>query len=295
MSKFKNTLNWNKLQEIKEEIVPALFTEHQFNLLEKKAKKEKLTASEKVEFSRSVSKRLKAINIIAGKENNWFVYGKEKMITERIDEAKTLIRQFSRQFKDKPILIGGSFLHSKKYNDIDIFVIEKYEKEDYKKDNYHINYLQASALESLFFNSLSKICISNFDLSGIKVEENITINQVISKYQEIRRDFSANNNSWAKIDLREFIVDCYYSSNKIILDSSQLKSILNNILYNKKKNKLIQKIFIQAILMGFESKKIKAILTNIIKSYKYLIREYKNKAYYQELIGDFQEVLNCAN
>ncbi|MBI2151135.1 hypothetical protein HYU21_00210 [Candidatus Woesearchaeota archaeon] len=298
MGIFEKELFWTRVQRFKDEIVPILFTEHQFDLLRKKAKQEKFTASEKVEFSRSISKKLKAISLMMGKENKLFVYDKGKILPERLKQAKKLLRKFSRRFKNKPIIIGGSFLYSERYNDIDIFVIEKYEKEDYEKNNYHINYLQPSALNSLFLNSLSKVCLSNFDLSMIKVEEKVTANQIISKYQEIQRDLASDNqknNNWLKIDLREFIIDCYYAGNKIILDSSQLRSILNNLLQKKNRKKLIQKMFVQAILMGFENKEVKAISINMIKSYKDLIKGYKNKKYYMELINTFHEVLNCAS
>lgn len=295
MGIFEESLLRTKLPHLKEEIVPALFTEHQFDLLQKKARQEKLTASEKVEFSRSISKKLQALNQIMGKRNRLFIYGKEKILPERLKKAKKLLRQFSRQFKNKPLLIGGSFLYSKKYNDLDIFVIEKYEKDDYKKDQHHINYLPPAALSSLFFNSLGKICLSNFDLSEIKVGEEITANQIISKYQEIRQDLAADNRSWLKIDLRDFIITCHYTSYQVILDSAQLRSSLNNLLSKKKKEKLIQKMFVQTLVMGFESKNIRAVSINMIKSYQDLIKEYQNKAYYEELIDDFREVLDCAS
>ncbi len=295
MRKLRTILLQTKLHNLKEEIVPTLFTKHQFDLMQKKAKQQKLTASEKVEFSRSISKKLKAISQIMDKENKLFIYGKEKIFPERLNKAKKHLQQFSRQFKNKPIIISGSFLYSSKYNDIDVFVIEKYQKEDYKKEDYHINYLQPSALNSVFFNSLSKICIANFDLSSIRVEEKITANQIISQYQEIKRDLANDNHHWLKIDLRDFIINCHYTNNQVILDSFQLKSIINNLIRKKNKEKLIQKMFVYAFLMGFENKEIKKLSRNMIKSYQDLVKEYHHKVYYKELINTFQEVLDCAN
>ena len=58
MRKLEFELNWKQIKQIKSEIVPALFTVHQFHLIEKRAKEQKMSNSEKNEFSRAVSKRV---------------------------------------------------------------------------------------------------------------------------------------------------------------------------------------------------------------------------------------------
>ncbi|MFH0701255.1 MAG: hypothetical protein V2A62_02350 [Candidatus Woesearchaeota archaeon] len=294
MVKLKNELNWTRLQHLKSEIVPVLFTEHQFNLINKKAQQQELTASEKVEFSRSVLKKIKVLAKIIGKEDN-FIYGQEKILPHRLVLAKKYLKEFSRRFRNKRIIISGSFLYSEKYNDIDTFVIEKYDKDDFHKENIHFNYLPPKALDSLFINSLRKICLTNFDLNYLTVKETITSSQIISKYQEIRQDLAENKPGWLKIDLRDFIINCYYASNRIILDPIQLKDLLNHYLEHKNKDKLIQKLFVNTLLTGFSNSEIKKISQQMIKSYREILKEYSHPEYYNPIINTFQEVLNCAD
>ncbi|MEK6938419.1 MAG: hypothetical protein AABX04_05220 [Nanoarchaeota archaeon] len=293
MVKLKREQGLVKLLNMKAEMVPVLFTEHQFHLIRKKAQQQRLTASEKVEFSRSVSKKITALAKVMGKEDI-FVYGQEKMIPERLVLAKKHLKRFSRRFRNKRIVIAGSFLYSKKYNDIDIFIIEEYDKDDFRENNLHFNYLPQKALNSLFLNSLRKICLANFHLSHLTVTETITSGQIISKYQEVRQDLAEKKPDWLKIDLREFIINCYYASNKIILDSIQLRDLLNHYFEHKNKDKLIQKLFVNTLLTGFPNSEIKKTSRQMIQSYREILKEYPHPKYYNPIINTFQEVLDCA-
>ena len=129
MRKLNYEINLDLFEKIEEEIVPILFTEHQFDLIIKKFSNKTLSQSEKNEFSRTISKKMNAINTILEKEtDNIFVYREENMLSARLSEAKKFIKQLSRKFKNKHIIISGSFLYKQKYEDIDVFVIEKLEK-----------------------------------------------------------------------------------------------------------------------------------------------------------------------
>lgn len=55
-----------------------------------------MSQSEKNEFSKTISKKMKAINKIK-EEENLFIYGKEEIMPERIKKAKTLIKNFPDQ------------------------------------------------------------------------------------------------------------------------------------------------------------------------------------------------------
>ena len=176
------------------------------------------------------------------------------------------------------IIIAGSFLYNKNYNDIDVFFISKYEKEDYRKENMHFNYLGLDAEGSLFLSSLSKICVSNFDLD-FPIKEEIDLNTIIAKYQEVLQDIGDNNKRWAKIDLRDFLIDCTYAAEGIILSSLQLKKRLEKTLKTKNKIKILEKIFIYAVLNGFEHTLVKSKSRSMLESYQELIQEYKNKKY----------------
>lgn len=294
MGKLLDWLNKEKLEENYSLLVPAIFTERQFELLDKKIQQRKLKPVEQVYFSHSIAKKIRAINSLTDLEKEYFIYGEREIIKERKEAAIKLLKKIERNHKKMKILISGSFLYYKKYRDIDIFIISEYEKEDYVRDKLHFNYLKPEVLESVFFSSLSKICVANFDLSFLKIKEKISISQIISKYQEIMKDISEKNYPWLKINLRDFILDCSYLSEGVILDSFQLKNRLEKILKKKNKTRLIEKMFVYAILNGFEAGEIKTISLKMIKSYRELIKSYKHKEYYSFLINSFKEVLNSA-
>jgi len=296
MSKLINQLNMEHLQVNHSLLVPSIFTERQFELLGKKVQEKKLNKVEQVYFSRAIAKKLQAISSLADLTERVFVEGEEKMIPERKKEAIKLLKTIERNHKGIKILIAGSFLYNKKYNDIDVFLISKYEKEDYRKNKVHFNYLNSDVVDSLFFSSLSKICVANFDLGFLKVKEEISLNQIITKYQEVMDDILNKNNKWLKIDLRDFIVDCNYVGEGVIMDSDQLRKVLDNLLRRKNKAKLINKLFVYSVLNGFKDKEVKTASLNMIKSYQDLMKKYsKFKEHHQVLINVFNEVLSCAS
>src|SRR3989338_1610806 len=106
MRKLNYHLDMEHLQKIKQDIVPVLFTEHQFGLIEKKLQTHQLTASEKNEFSRTISRKMKAVYAIMDQqEKDVYAYGKQKMIPSRLILAKKYLQMFARKFKNKHVLI----------------------------------------------------------------------------------------------------------------------------------------------------------------------------------------------
>lgn len=294
MSKLITQLNTNQLENNHQLLVPSIFTKRQFQLIKKKLQQRKLTPTEQVYFSRTINKKLKAISSLTGLKKRYFISGEEKMLPKRKKEAIKLLKKIERNHKNIKILIAGSFLHNKKYNDIDVFFISKYEKEDYKKDKIHFNYLPLKVLDSLFFSSLKKISIANFNSNFLKIKDKISLDQIISKYQEIVSDIDNKNYGWLKIDLRDFIIDCNYVSKGVILNSLQLKTFLDRLLKRKNRAKLIEKLFINTVLNGFNTRKIKSSSLYMINAYKELMKKYKHKRYHQTIINTFKEVLSCA-
>jgi hypothetical protein len=295
MSKLWEKLTIGQLKENNSLLVPAIFTHRQLELLQNKLQHKKLSNNEEAYFSRTVSKKLNAISSLIGMDKRYYLSGESEMLPERKKEALKILRKTERNHKGIKIILAGSFLYNKKYNDIDVFLITNYDKEDYWKDGIHYNYLPSDSLGTLFFDSISKISIANFDLNSIKVKEQPNINNLISKYQEVMQDINQKNTSWLKIDLRDLILECSYAEGKVVLNSKQLKHKLELILNHKKKTEVIQRMFVSAITNNFPSTKVKKISTNLIKSYKELMKEYRHKDYYGTLISSFQEVLNLAS
>ncbi len=296
MRRLSFNVNLNQLKQAKQDIVPTLFTEHQFKLINKKFRNQPLSPSERNEFSRSISKKIKAIYAILEKETGGiYVSGKEKMIPSRLHLAEKYLKRFSRKFKDKHVIISGSFLYSQKYNDIDVFVIYKYDKEDYVEGKFHINYLPEAAYHSLFFASLSKLCVSNQKLLAYSVTEKVNLDTLISLYQELFNDLGRRF-AGVKKTLREFLLQAAYLGKSSLPDSFELKQQVESILKLKHPSEIIKKFFVQAVVLGIKTQKALPEAKEMISSYKELIDEYpQHKAYYLDLISAFQEVVSIGS
>ncbi len=289
MRKLSYRLDVPYLRKIKVEIVPTLFTAHQFSLIEKKFLGKKMTASERNEFSRTISRKINAINALMNKESI-FIYGKEKILPNRLEKAKEYLHSFSRKFKNKPVLITGSFLYNQKYNDIDVFVMSKYEKNDYHHGQFHINYLAEESYHSLFFNSLRKVCVSNREITPGIIMEKITIDTLISLYQEVFNDLHRKF-AGVKRTLREFLLQAAYLSKSPLPASDELHQQVKAILMVKKPQQLIKRIFIHTIMIGTAPPKARREMKEMISSYQDIAKEYpQHKDYYNDLIDSFQEV-----
>ena len=282
-----------KFRAIKTSLVPVLFTEHQFQLIENKMSGKKLTPSEKNEFSRAVSKKMNAINKILEKETGGvFIYGKEKILPKRLVKSEKYIKDFSRKFKNKHVLISGSFLHAEKYNDIDVFVISKYDKNDFHEGNFHINYLTEDVYNSLFFASLKKMCISNKKIEYFKITEKINLDTFISTYQELFNDLNRNF-KLVKTSLRDFLLQASYLSKKQIIDSCDIKQQIAQILRLKRPKEIIKKIFVEVVVLGFKVKEALKTMKEMTKKYAEIMEEYsQHRNYYKEVMQPFQEVVS---
>ncbi|MDO8656416.1 MAG: hypothetical protein Q7K45_04200 [Nanoarchaeota archaeon] len=294
MRRLKYSLNTAHLRRIKAQIVPTLFTYHQFGLIEKKFQNKKMTSTEKNEFSRTVSRKMKAIHALMEKEDI-FVYSKERIRKDRLQQARQYIHRYSRIFRNKHIFITGSFLYQEKYNDIDIFVISKYDKKDYQEGKFHINYLSEDVYGSLFFRSASKLCISNKKMEWHEIKESLNQDTFISLYQELRHDMNIKFPGMKKT-LREFLLQAAYFSNLPFPASDELAEQINAILRIKEPSKIIQKIFVQTMILGFQGKRTVEDMKEMVSSYKEVMKEYpKHKEHYLDLIDGFQEVIALAS
>lgn len=293
MRKLEYDINMDYFREIKDYIVPVLFTQHQFGLIEKKAAGQKLTDSERNEFSRAISRKMKAVNAIMEKETgNIFVYGKERMIQSRLEKAKECLKEFSRKFKGKHIIISGSFLYNERYNDIDVFVVSRYEKEDYKEGEFHINYLTEDVYDSVFFASIRKLCLSNKKIRLQAIKEEINIESFVYTYQELFGDLDKKFVG-IRATLRDFLLESAFLSKSQIPDSFDIKQKIDIIMNAKRPKEIIKKIFVNSIVLGAERTEAVRLMEDMIRSYGDIMKEYKkHKDYYLDLIDAFREVIS---
>ncbi len=295
MRKLQWAFSLKQLQSAKAVLVPALFTKHQYHLLEKRCNNQHLTPSERSEFSRSISPKMNAIYSLLEKEtDSVFIYGKEKIKLKRIALGIKYLKKFSRQFKNKHVLITGSFLYKDYYKDIDVFVISKYDKVDYLKGKFHINHLPEEAYASLFFASARQVCISNQKIIPVEIKESINADTFTSLYQELFNDLDRHFPG-ARKTLREFLLQAAFLSQFSIPDSVQLHLQVEKILHAVKPKEIIKNIFVQSVVLSMGLEKTIFSLQEMISSYKELIMEYKqHKNYYEDLISAFQEVIAIA-
>lgn len=277
------SIDLDYFNDIKKEIVPILFTEHQFSLIIKRFTNKQLTLSEKNEFSRTISRKMKAINKIAKKEDI-ITYGK----TMREKKGKKIIKELSKRFKNKHILLTGSFLYKKHYNDIDIFVISKYDKEDYKKDNYHINYI--SSTSNLFFQSISKTCISNRKLNS-KFTEKPNLDRYISLFQELSNDIISRRKD-LKWMLKEFLLYSDFISGSGVLDSKELTGKYTIMANKKNLFRIVRNIFVNSVSLGITSNILRKDMKKMKKLYENSAKDNKqHQNYYLNMADAFSEVI----
>ncbi len=272
-----------QLEEItskSEELINAkLFTKRQIAVVKKKSQGEKLTLTERTYYYKFI---LPKINAIAPEEK---IYVNGSPIPERIHSAKKLLKKIQHKHRRQKIILSGSYLFSKKYNDIDIFIFSKYDKADYQQGKLHISFLPESALDSLFSLSISQTCVSNFkmenklpfvDLKNVLATYELLINEILNE-----EDYSST--------LRTFLLQVEYLSKRIILNPQQLSRIASRIsTISSVSRYLVDNLVIACSEHDFSQ------LHWEIENYLKLKEEYKESSNIPIYINTYQEVLKIA-
>lgn len=260
MRKLENYIKLESLETAKNCLVPHIFTENYYNILKAKVMGKKLSDNERYYFNHFIKKKLNGI--IELMEIDTMVNGKEFIRRDRLNKAITLLKKYSRKHKNMKMLISGSFLYNEKYNDIDVFVISKYEKEDYKDGKIHINYLPANIEKTLFFQSINAISVSNFK-SEEKVEEEFNISDILHLYEVVILLIIQKDDYLQ--ELRDLIVRLEYISNKVVLNSMQLKIITDKITKSKNPIQVINKYLIAKIINAYNRAVLRRTLNKFIE------------------------------
>ena len=182
-------------------------------------------------------------------------------------------------------MISGSFLFNKNYNDIDVFIFTKYEKEDYKKGKMHVNFLPENVIDSLFFSSLSEVSISNFYYIH-KNEFNVELNNVLQNY-ELLINSILNKENYQK-ELRDFLLNTEYISTGVILNTKQLYNLRRKI----NRTRIISNTLINALILGYNKNKLNS-LKKYIAGYRELLKQYKSSNL-NEYIQTYEKVIEIA-
>ena len=281
----ENFITLDMVNKNEDNLDGKIFTSLQLNILKKRLQKKELNVNERTYYYKYIKPKLEAMfSFFNISEIN--INGREYMADNRITKSVKILNQIRKKHKNKKIMISGSFLFNKDYNDIDVFIFTKYDKEDYKKGKIHVNFLPENAFDSLFFSSLSKISISNFSYTK-KNEFNMGLNNILQSYEFLINSI-LNKENYQK-ELRDFLLNIEYISKGIILNTRQLYSLRKKI----KSTKIVSNIFINAVILGYKKSILGNNLKKYIIDYKRLLKQYKSKNL-DEYIQTYEKVMELA-
>ncbi len=260
MRKLENYIKLGNLESSKKSLVPHIFTENYYNILRLRLAGKKLTENERYYYNHFIKKKLSGMMDLM--EIDMMIAGREFIRKDRISKAKSILKTYSRKHKGMKMLVSGSFLYNENYKDIDIFIISKYEKEDYREGNIHVNYLPADIEKTLFFQSINAISISNFRPDS-NIEEDFDINDMLHLYEVVIL-LMIQKDEYLQ-ELRDLIVRLEYASNKVILNSMQLKMITDKIIRSRNPKEVISKYLIAKIINAYNSAILRKTLTKFIE------------------------------
>jgi hypothetical protein len=260
----------------------------QISILKKKLRNIDLTRNEKTYYYKYIKPKILAMRKLLGLDNI-IICGKEHIINERINKAVDIMHKIEHKHKNKKIMITGSFLFNKEYNDIDVFIFTKYTKQDYVKGKLHINYFPESTINALFFASISKISISNFQYEN-KENFDINIDNVLRSYENII--YMLETKQINIQDIRTFLITTEYYSKKVVLNPKQLSLYTKSIFERKIYEKITQKLIND--LMILYDVALKKKLEYEIKQMKELLKKYNNAENFRKCITVYQKVIKLA-
>lgn len=168
----------------KELFVPLIFTKKQFNILRKYDKHFSLSNAEKKSLYTSITRKMEALGSFSSEQKNreYYINSPGEIIAARLAEAKKLIDSYSK--KHCMAFIAGSFLFSKEFNDIDIFIIRKKGYKEKWDGNKHIIFLSESRLANPVFQSALLISLSNFMIPKQIKKKKPSLSELMTTYHE---------------------------------------------------------------------------------------------------------------
>lgn len=268
----------------RELFVPLIFTEKQFNILVKYNSHLKLSNAEKKSLYTSIKRKMEALSSFSReqKDSEYYINGSDKMISSRLAEARKLIDYYSKNH-DK-VFIAGSFLFSKKFNDIDIFVIRKKGYKEKWDGNRHMIFLSENRLSNPVFQSASLISISNFIILQKIKKKRPSLSELMTTYHEAVIEHIKKEKKPESI--RRLIFDYNLLCRNRLIDGRELKEISEKIKLNELDmliKELCKKLFSETYLYVEVHTYIKT-LGESIKSIKPNIHLIRFKDTYEEMI-----------
>ena len=273
----------NKIVENRAKFVPHIFTNRQIEIVEKYVNNLKLTKTEQSYLYSIIKRKIDALSLL---KEEFYINGR-MTFPDRIEKAKEILIKIN-----KKSFISGSFLYSKNYNDIDLYIISNKRKE-YHKENIHYIFITEEDLRKPIFSSASKYCISNF---FINLENPIikrpSMNDVILAYEMAINEILDDDDQKM---IRDIVFEYYKNVKREILDSLSLNEKFNEI-KNMKKIKKIEVInsLVKELLLNIYSKKylyneLGPFIKRIMKGIKDYPKANENLIVYESLLSEVKD------
>ncbi|MDO8740906.1 MAG: hypothetical protein Q7J54_05035 [Candidatus Woesearchaeota archaeon] len=274
-----------KIVAEKEELfVPLIFTEKQFSVLKKYSNRLRLSNAEKKSLYTSVKKKMEALDSLSReqKDREYWVSGSSEIIPARLAEAKKLIDGYSK--KHDKVFIAGSFLFSKEFNDIDVFIIAKKGYKEKWDENKHVIFLSEKRLTNPVFQSASLISASNFMIPNNAKKKKPSLSRLMGTYHEAVIEHMRKEKKPESV--RRLVFDYNLFCRNRLLNGRELKEISSKIKLehlDMLMKELCKNIFSETYLYVEVHTYIKTLEESIknIKPNSHLVR-FKNA--YEEMI-----------
>ena len=201
---------------------PLIFTGKQLKVIKKRLEGIRLSNSERKALYTSIKKKMEALSILIGEERRGlYITGHEHILEDRLEEAENLIKEYSAHGK---VFIAGSFLFSRHYNDIDLFIImEKGYKEKWE-GNKHVVFISEKKLERPVFQSAAKISISTFPIPSKLSKRKPKLSEAMSTYHEAVIEIRSKDKKREMV--RHLIFDYYLFCKNELLNPKRLRELV---------------------------------------------------------------------
>ncbi len=257
----------HKIIKNKDKFIPNLFTYRQINILKKYLNKKKLTKTEKTYLYSTIKKKIDALTIL---KEEYYING-QKMIKQRMKKAKKILKDLNRD-----AFISGSFLYSRKYNDIDIYIISN-KRKDYFKGKKHFMFITEKDLAKPIFYSALQYSVANFSIDDIKLLiKRPGSDDLILDYEQAIVEIL--NNDDQKM-IRSLLFDYYMYVKRIVPDSFSVYKEFTRIkkMKQKKKINMINKMVKDLLLKLYSKRYMYYELLSFLKQLRKSMEKYKKK------------------
>ncbi len=251
----------------KDKFTPSLFTAKQVDILKKYVNKKELTKTEKTYLYSAIKKKIDALMTL---KEEYHING-QQMIKQRVKKAKDMLKDLNRD-----AFISGSYLYSKEYNDIDIYIISDRRK-DYVDGNKHFMFITEKDLEKPIFYSALQYSIANFSIEDVKpLIKRPGSDDLILDYEQSIVEIL--NNDDQKM-IRSILFDYYMHVKKTVLDSFSVYNKYKEIKRMKERNKIkiINQMVRELLLKLYSKKYMYYELLSFIKQLRNTLEKYKKK------------------